>query len=138
MGYHYRARYEFVLFFEKGKRKLNNLGIPDIIESARVYNGYPTEKPVEVSEVLVNQSTRPGETVADPFMGSGSVGVAAVRNHRNFVGNDFQASSIDMTRRRLLDAGGMERPAHRDVPECSVQLNGAEQLAFALEAATAD
>ena len=30
MGYHYRARYEFVLFFEKGKRKINNLGIPDI------------------------------------------------------------------------------------------------------------
>ena len=29
MGYHYRARYEFVLFFEKGKRKLRNLGIPD-------------------------------------------------------------------------------------------------------------
>ena len=30
MGYHYRARYEFILFFEKGKRKLNNLSIPDI------------------------------------------------------------------------------------------------------------
>jgi site-specific DNA-methyltransferase (adenine-specific) len=27
MGYHYRARYEFILFFEKGKRKLNNLSI---------------------------------------------------------------------------------------------------------------
>ena len=31
MGYHYRARYEFILFFEKGKRKLNNLSIPDIL-----------------------------------------------------------------------------------------------------------
>jgi site-specific DNA-methyltransferase (adenine-specific) len=42
MGYHYRARYEFVLFFEKGKRKLSNLGISDIIEAPRVFNGYPT------------------------------------------------------------------------------------------------
>ncbi|MEO8707310.1 MAG: DNA methyltransferase, partial [Kofleriaceae bacterium] len=33
MGYHYRARYECILFFEKGKRKLNNLGIADILEA---------------------------------------------------------------------------------------------------------
>ena len=51
MGYHYRARYEFILFFEKGKRRLNDLGIPDVIECPRVIKGYPTEKPVRVSEV---------------------------------------------------------------------------------------
>jgi len=49
MGYHYRARYEFVLFFEKGKRRLNDLGIPDIIEVPRIRGGYPAEKPVEVA-----------------------------------------------------------------------------------------
>jgi site-specific DNA-methyltransferase (adenine-specific) len=73
MGYHYRARYEVILFFEKGKRKLNDLGIPDIIQADRIRNGYPTEKPVSVSRVLVKQSTLPGELVCDPFMGSGSV-----------------------------------------------------------------
>lgn len=72
MGYHYRARYELVLFFEKGKRKLNNLGTPDIIEVPRVYRGYPTEKPVAVSEILIHQSTQPGEVVVDPFMGAPS------------------------------------------------------------------
>ena len=45
MGYHYRSRYEFILFFEKGKRRLNDLGIADIIEAPRVHGGYPTEKP---------------------------------------------------------------------------------------------
>ena len=34
MGYHYRARYEFILFFEKGKRRLNDLGIADMIVGA--------------------------------------------------------------------------------------------------------
>ena len=43
MGYHYRARYEFILFFEKGKRKLNNLSIPDILVEKRIVRGYPTE-----------------------------------------------------------------------------------------------
>jgi len=78
MGYHYRARYEFVLFFEKGKRRLNNLGTADVISVPRVHRGYPAEKPPAVSEVLIQQSTAPGELVADPFMGSGSVGVAAL------------------------------------------------------------
>jgi site-specific DNA-methyltransferase (adenine-specific) len=77
MGYHYRARYETVLFFEKGKRRLSDLGVADIIESPRVHNGYPTEKPVEVAEVLVRQSSAVGDVMIDPFMGSGAFGVAA-------------------------------------------------------------
>ena len=50
MGYHYRARYEFILFFEKGKRRLNDLGIADIILVPRIRGGYPAEKPAEVAE----------------------------------------------------------------------------------------
>lgn len=109
MGYHYRARYEFILFFEKGKRRLNDLGISDIIESPRIHNGYPTEKPADVSAVLVAQSTQPGELVIDPFMGAGSVGVAAVRADRHFAGNDVSDEALRLTRERLVAAGGVER-----------------------------
>jgi hypothetical protein len=105
MGYHYRARYECVLFFEKGKRKLANLGLADIIQSPRVIDGYPAEKPVSVSEVLVQQSTTAGELVIDPFMGSGSVGVAAVRHGRAFMGNDLCREAVEITERRLTEAG---------------------------------
>jgi len=105
MGYHYRSRYEFILFFEKGKRKLNDLGTADIIECPRVFNGYPTEKPPAVSEVLVRQSTQPGELVIDPFMGSGSVGVAAVRLGRAFAGVDVCAEAVQITQTRLAELG---------------------------------
>ncbi len=44
MGYHYRARYEFILFFEKGKRRLKDLGVADIITEPRIHRGYPAEK----------------------------------------------------------------------------------------------
>lgn len=108
MGYHYRARYECILFFEKGKRRLNNLGVPDIIEAPRVYRGYPTEKPVEVSAVLIDQSTKPGDVVADPFMGSGSVGVAGVRSGRDFVGSDICAEACEVVRGRLVEEGAVE------------------------------
>lgn len=105
MGYHYRARYECILFFEKGKRKLADLGIADVLDAPRVYNGYPAEKPVSLSEILVQQSTSPGELVIDPFMGSGSIGVAAVMHGRNFAGNDLCKEAVEITERRLVEAG---------------------------------
>jgi site-specific DNA-methyltransferase (adenine-specific) len=112
MGYHYRSRHEFVLFFEKGKRKLNDLGVPDVLAFPRVRNGYPTEKPVGISEVLVTQSTQPGELVIDPFMGSGSVGVAAVKQQRRFWGNDISDESLQIAHQRLTAySGGMVNAA---------------------------
>ncbi|MGB3492379.1 MAG: site-specific DNA-methyltransferase [Elainellaceae cyanobacterium] len=108
MGYHYRARYELVLFFEKGKRKLNDLSIPDIIEADRIWKGYPTEKPVDVSNILVRQSTQMGEIVVDPFMGSGSAGVAALQNNRYFAGNDICQEAVDVTMARLKDIGTLK------------------------------
>ncbi len=108
MGYHYRARYEFVLFFEKGKRKLNNLGIPDILTQKRVYRGYPTEKPIEIAKVLIEQSTEPGQLVIDPFMGSGSTGHAAMLCGRMFAGNDTCQEALKVARARLVETGGEE------------------------------
>jgi site-specific DNA-methyltransferase (adenine-specific) len=101
MGYHYRARYEFILFFEKGKRRLSDLGVADVISARRIVGGYPAEKPVSVSEVLVTQSSWPGELVADPFMGSGSIGVAALKNGRRFRGTDVNPEAVRITGDRL-------------------------------------
>jgi len=108
MGYHYRARYECILFFEKGKRKLNDLGVADILEAKRINGGYPAEKPPAVSEVLISQSTEPGQLVIDPFMGSGSVGVAAVNLGRSFLGNDLCAEAVEIARTRLVEGGARE------------------------------
>ena len=108
MGYHYRARYECILFFEKGKRKLNNLGTADILEAPRINGGYPAEKPPSISETLITQSTEAGQLVIDPFMGSGSVGFAAISKGRNFLGNDLCKEAVDITRSRLLETHAVE------------------------------
>jgi site-specific DNA-methyltransferase (adenine-specific) len=106
MGYHYRARYEFILFFEKGKRRLNDLGVPDVLEAPRIFNGYPTEKPVSLMETLVLQSTQAGEVVVDPFMGAGAVGVAALMHDRHFCGTDLATDAFALTQARLEEVGG--------------------------------
>jgi site-specific DNA-methyltransferase (adenine-specific) len=115
MGYHYRARYEFILFFEKGKRRLNDLGIADVISVPRVHRGYPAEKPPAVSEVLIRQSTVPGEMVADPFVGSGSVGIAALRAGRRFCGTDLNPEAVRLSAERMRQFG--EGRAPKDLPE---------------------
>ncbi|WP_102796218.1 DNA-methyltransferase [Bowmanella denitrificans] len=102
MGYHYRARYEFILFFEKGKRKLKDLSVPDILESKRVYRGYPTEKPVELLEILISQSSESGEIVVDPFFGSGSTLIAAQNLGRIAYGCDKSSLAHDFLAERLL------------------------------------
>lgn len=101
MGYHYRAKYEFILFFEKGKRKLNNLSIPDILPVPRVHKGYPTEKPVELIKILISQSSSECDVVCDPFMGSCSTGVAALELNREFIGNDISDDAISISYNRL-------------------------------------
>lgn len=128
MGYHYRAQIERILFFEKGKRKLNDLSVPDFLDEEnyldtgpesiwvkRLRGGdlYPTEKPPELSQVLVTQSSAPGEVVLDTFMGSGSTGVAALLSGRHFVGCDIQ--SADLATDRLAAFG--ERGAVALIPE---------------------
>jgi site-specific DNA-methyltransferase (adenine-specific) len=87
------------------------LGISDVLSVPRVHGGYPAEKPVGVSEILINQSSQPGDTVADPFMGSGSVGVATLKAGRRFLGNDLNADAVRLSATRLRELGEGTHPA---------------------------
>src|SRR5262249_5512643 len=124
---HYRARYEFILFFEKGKRRLNDLGVADIIDVRRIHRGYPAEKPPEVSETLIMQSSNAGEVVADPFMGSGSVGEGALKQGRRCLGTDLNPAAVRLTGERLRKFGeGREPDLGPSAPSDLLSLMGTE------------
>jgi site-specific DNA-methyltransferase (adenine-specific) len=80
---------------------LTDLGVADVITVPRVHRGYPAEKPPAVSAILIEQSSARGELVADPFMGSGSVGVAALDAGRRFIGTDLNPEPVRLTTERL-------------------------------------
>lgn len=82
-------------------RQLHDLSIPDVLFAPRVRNGYPTEKPVELAELLIRQSTELGELVLDPFGGSGWAGLAAVQQGRRAILIDVHQPAIDTMRARL-------------------------------------
>jgi site-specific DNA-methyltransferase (adenine-specific) len=60
--------------------------------------------------VLINQSSQQGELVADPFMGSGSVGVAALKLGRRFIGTDLNPAAVRLTADRLREFGAGREP----------------------------
>jgi len=64
----------------------------------------PTQKPVALASAFVSDFTAPGETVADPFMGSGTTGVAALAQGRTFVGCELDPGRFDIACRRIEDA----------------------------------
>lgn len=63
--------------------------------------GYPNQKPVEIIEPFVLAHTQPGDLVVDPYCGSGSTGVAALRHGRTFVGRDVNADAVALATARL-------------------------------------
>jgi hypothetical protein len=64
---------------------------------------HPTEKPVGLLRELIESSSRIGETVLDPFMGSGSTGEAAQREDRRFIGIEIEERYCEIAAKRLED-----------------------------------
>jgi site-specific DNA-methyltransferase (adenine-specific) len=65
---------------------------------------HPTEKPIPLMSELVMLYTNPGELICDPFMGSGTTGVAAVKAGRRFIGIERDPKWFDLSVRRISDA----------------------------------
>ena len=64
-------------------------------------NGHPVPKPVGWMRWLVELTTRLGETVLDPFMGSGTTGVACIRTGRRFIGVEKEREYFDISVKRI-------------------------------------
>ena len=75
--------------------------IPYLNPKAKERTGYPTQKPVLLLERIIELVTDEGDTVVDPFCGSGTTLVAAKLLNRKFAGIDISEDAIELTRRRL-------------------------------------
>lgn len=64
---------------------------------------HPTQKPVALLELLINSYSNIGETILDPFMGSGSTGVASKKLERNFIGVELDKETFNLAKSRIGD-----------------------------------
>jgi site-specific DNA-methyltransferase (adenine-specific) len=65
---------------------------------------HPSPKPIEYMLKLVSRVTNPGDTILDPFMGSGTTGVACVKLNRNFIGIEINEQYFKIAEKRIADA----------------------------------
>lgn len=81
--------HELIIYAKKGRRPIKSRKRSSIMAVQRVdkeHHIHPTEKPVPLIEILLDQSTSPGDLVVDPFAGSGSTIVACHRLDRRGIG----------------------------------------------------
>ena len=72
----------------------------NVPRSKEVYH-YPTQKPIKLYERMIKASSNEGDTVLDPFCGSGTTLVAAKNLGRNFIGIDISSDAVKMSKHRL-------------------------------------
>ena len=94
---------EYIIFLRKGAHKtINNASSPTVLEyKNHKPKNHPTEKPVDLLELLISNSTLENETVLDFTMGSGSTGVAAKNLNRNFIGIEKDDQYFEIAKKRI-------------------------------------
>ena len=101
----YAPKYEMIIFAHKGRKLLNGFRYADIIKANRTGNKlHPTEKPVDLLELFIKNSSDENAVVFDGFMGSGSTGVACVNTNRHFIGIELDEGYFNIAKKRIEEA----------------------------------
>jgi len=79
--------------------------------SEKRFGKHPTQKPLNLLERIILASTNSGDVILDPFMGSGTTGVAALNLDRKFVGIEQEKDFFELAEKRMAEASWQERVA---------------------------
>jgi site-specific DNA-methyltransferase (adenine-specific) len=110
LGWRYRRQHEMIMVAHRDGGKL--AWADDNITARNIYSElpprdrvHPNEKPVRMMRHFIELHTKPGQVVLDPFMGSGTTGVAAVELEREFIGIELDAEHFATAEQRIREAG---------------------------------
>lgn len=82
----------------------SEIKIPIAGKSEKTFGTHPTQKPVKLMEELLFRHSNEGAVVLDPFMGSGSTGVACVNTNRDFIGIELDETYFEIAHKRIDEA----------------------------------
>jgi len=111
----YGCQTEIVFFVTKGRHILNGRRDRNLLSYQRpadAYRKHPMEKPVDLLRFLVEKSTESKQTVLDPFMGSGSTGIAVIQAGCSFIGIEINENYFKIAQERIEKAWLETEPEH--------------------------
>lgn len=133
LGTGFRAQHECILHFSIDTPGYHSASYGNVLRCPRksADRDHPTEKPVALMAMMVEVQSARGGLVLDPFMGSGSTGVAAVQKGRRFVGIEHDPIHFETACRRIAHAQGVgghssAHSAHKDKGESGPLFGGDE------------
>lgn len=105
----FRPRYEIIAYGALGRAAIEDRGLPDIVVERWMAGNnrtseHPAEKPLALMQRIVRWALPRGGVVLDPFMGSGTTGVAAITSGCSFVGIEREQQWHETATRRLAGA----------------------------------
>ena len=112
LGTGFRSQHELILHFTYGSPVYHDMGTSNVIRSPRVRaddREHQTQKPEWLMKRLLKVVCPKGGTVLDPFMGSGSTGVAAVAEQREFIGIERDPTHFETACKRIREAVTSDR-----------------------------
>lgn len=102
----YGPKHEFVLFGHKGRTLFREKRIPDVIDCAKIPSvrlTHPTEKPTDLLDIFIRNSSDEGDVVFDGFAGTGSTALSALSNGRQFIGYEIDEDYARIANERLAE-----------------------------------
>ncbi len=87
----------------KEKQMRSVWSIPLLPKSEKEYGKHPTQKPIELLNRIISASSKEGDLVLDPFVGSGTTGIVCSVLNRKFIGIDTNKEYLDLTIKRFKD-----------------------------------
>jgi DNA modification methylase len=112
LGSGFRAQHELAIHFSNGTPEYFSSSNGNVLFSRRVHSSereHQTEKPVELIASIVETVSPFGGIVLDPFMGSGTTGVAALQLGRKFIGIELDPGYFDIACKRISEAWAQPR-----------------------------
>jgi site-specific DNA-methyltransferase (adenine-specific) len=106
LGNGFRNQHEFLVHAAKGVPNISDRGTPNVLRHTRVGQSdlHPTEKPVGLLEMIIPVVSERSHTILDPFMGSGTTGVACVKLGRKFIGIELDEGYFNIACERIRKA----------------------------------
>ena len=88
-------------FNNDGKRELDFIQTSITPKSEKSYGNHPTQKPIVLMKHFIELLSNKGDVVVDPFMGSGSTGVASIELERKFIGIELSSQYFELAKKRI-------------------------------------
>ena len=108
-GKYYMGQVEHIFLLRKGGDKpINDCGTSDILsfpnKKDKAYNGeniHDSQKPIGLFQTMIENSSKEGEIILDPFIGSGTCAIACMRTNRHYIGFELDKKYYDLTNERI-------------------------------------